>query len=846
MAVPSAAAAETPLASPVTRQRNNSQLSTMRGTPEAAPRGQRMPSIEDFDFVKPISRGAFGRVYLTRKKATQDLFAIKVMRKKDMINKNMVTQALAERRALSLLSTEWVVQLYYAFHSSKHLFLVMEYLVGGDLAGLLRVSGVMDEESARFYIGEIACAIDYLHRNSIVHRDIKPDNVILTSDGHIKLTDFGLSQVAVRGSSDGKGLEGSEGVAAVDTPSSSDTPPPGDADLAAGISDKTEEYWTAALAMAGGSGVKTPAAGGAQAAKALPLSKRAHARKSSRGFLGTPDYLAPELLLGAGNGLAVDWWALGVCLFEFICGYPPFMDESPEAIFRNILNHAIDWPDEEGFVSPEAIDLINALLRPEPATRAHWKDIQASKLYEGWDLANVRQREPPFVPQPDDDIDTSYFEACQRKELQRLSNATFLQIETSRAQQATETALEQESPSVATRSSRGGSQRGSRGGSHRSSRRQRSASGSASAVNGGSGARTSVGQLKKLFADMSTVSQGEANPPGPHADVVVSRNHSSCDSASNAAGSPLISSPSSSESFLMDDAADAAYQNKRSSRVPTTAMAAPQFGTTNESAGPSSDGRGSISSLSDSDVETPPSSRGLASERQRPVPANAPLSERAASSASPPAQSLLNPAKRALCRSPSQLSDGGIVELVASASPSSKSHSRCASVSTTLLAGRKPSVSVRSRRPPSQGAGAASELDAATAVLVRSSSTDERLPGNSDSVGGATNAGDAGLLPSSARSSDAEDEIEDEDDETERVFEDFTYKNLALLNHVNRGMSSSSGSASPMPERPPPGPAALVVGSTPLGVTTSGSRTPARESSFSATRESPAHSYEAQ
>ncbi|KAI9473207.1 serine/threonine protein kinase 15, partial [Coemansia mojavensis] len=298
-----------------------------------------MPSIEDFDFVKPISRGAFGRVYLTRKKATRDLFAIKVMRKKDMINKNMVTQALAERRALSLLSTDWVVQLYYAFHSSKHLFLVMEYLVGGDLAGLLRVWGVMDEDSARFYIGEIACAIDYLHRNSIVHRDIKPDNVILASDGHIKLTDFGLSQVAVRG------------------------------------------------------------AGG-----------RAHMRKSSRGFLGTPDYLAPELLLGAGNGLAVDWWALGVCLFEFICGYPPFMDETPEAIFRNILNHAIDWPDEEGFVSSEAAELINALLRPEPATRAHWKEIQASKLYENWDLVNVRQREPPFVPQVDDDIDTSYFE----------------------------------------------------------------------------------------------------------------------------------------------------------------------------------------------------------------------------------------------------------------------------------------------------------------------------------------------------------------------------------------------------------------------------------------------------
>ncbi|KAI9506081.1 serine/threonine protein kinase 15, partial [Coemansia spiralis] len=311
----------------------------MRATLEPASKLQRMPSIDDFDFVKPISRGAFGRVYLARKKATKDLYAIKVMRKKDMINKNMVTQALAERRALSLLSADWVVQLYYAFHSSKHLFLVMEYLLGGDLAGLLRVWGVMDEAAAKFYTAEIACAIDYLHRNSIVHRDIKPDNVVLGSDGHVKLTDFGLSQVA-----------------------------------------------------------------------ALPASKRGHARKSSQGFLGTPDYLAPELLLGAGNGLAVDWWALGVCLFEFLCGYPPFTDETPEAIFRNILNHAIDWPEEDGYVGEEAAELVDALLRPDPAVRAHWKDIQAARLFAGWDMKNVRQIEPPFIPQTDDEVDTSYFD----------------------------------------------------------------------------------------------------------------------------------------------------------------------------------------------------------------------------------------------------------------------------------------------------------------------------------------------------------------------------------------------------------------------------------------------------
>ncbi|KAJ2451134.1 hypothetical protein EV183_003818 [Coemansia sp. RSA 2336] len=706
--------------SPRTRQRNNSQLSTLRGTAEAGLRVQRMPSIEDFDFVKPISRGAFGRVYLTRKKATRDLFAIKVMRKKDMINKNMVTQALAERRALSLLSTDWVVQLYYAFHSSKHLFLVMEYLVGGDLAGLLRVWGVMDEDSARFYIGEIACAIDYLHRNSIVHRDIKPDNVILASDGHIKLTDFGLSQVAVRGSGGaGSGNDGKK---------EGESTPLGDVEMGGGVSDKTEEYWTAALATSG-QGIKPAAPASTHTAKALPLSKRAHMRKSSRGFLGTPDYLAPELLLGAGNGLAVDWWALGVCLFEFICGYPPFMDETPEAIFRNILNHAIDWPDEEGFVSSEAAELINALLRPEPATRAHWKEIQASKLYENWDLTNIRQREPPFVPQVDDDIDTSYFEACQRKELQRLSNATFLQIDTS--PQLPQLSQQNLSLSAGSQSQKG-------------SRRQRSASGSISAKNGNSDAS----QLKKLFDNMA-VSGSDHSPKAE--DKIASD------------GPPAaLSESSSSDSFLMD------VPSKRASVVMSPQDSISDSQNTEE--------HGSLNSLSDSDLEP-----------TREAPHNS-LDSEACGPASPPLQTH---AKRLLGRSPSQCSDSAAavaagVDRISSSGHASKSHSRCAS---TSLTGRKVP------RRPSQ----ATETESGTAgTLLRSSSTDERLQGavNGSSVG-----------------TDAEDveNVSTVEEENDTVFEDFTYKNLALLNHVNRGMSSSSGSASPMPERPPPGPAAFTM-----------------------------------
>ncbi|KAJ2612444.1 hypothetical protein H4S08_002689 [Coemansia sp. RSA 1365] len=839
------APADLPLSSPGTRQRNNSQLSAMRGAPEPATKVQRMPSIDDFDFVKPISRGAFGRVYLTRKKATRDLYAIKVMRKKDMINKNMVTQALAERRALSLLSTDWVVQLYYAFHSSKHLFLVMEYLVGGDLAGLLRVWGVMDESAACFYIGEIACAIDYLHRNSIVHRDIKPDNVILASDGHIKLTDFGLSQVAVRGGTDGKALDGSESNATLDSPMS-DTTPISDTEMRGGASEKTEDYWAAALALSG-RGVKTPppAASSAQALKMLPVSKRAHARKSSRSFLGTPDYLAPELLLGAGNGLAVDWWALGVCLFEFICGYPPFTDDSPEAIFRNILNHAIDWPDEEDYVSSEAAELISALLRPEPATRAHWKDILVAKLFAGWDLTNIRQREPPFVPRPDDDIDTSYFETCQRKELQRLSNATFLQVASEenqqQQQQQSQHALLGSSLQVSAGAPLSDADKNIRRGSQKGSRRQRSASGSASAsvCNRGSGSRPSIGQLKKLFDDMGVAENtgAQVSKTLPSSDIVDTQE---CETHTTS-----TSPASSNDSFLMESRSieSGSMRRRGMETAPNT-----RYGVVPSSRHAASE-NGSINSLSDSDLEQSP----LRSQTQlEQVPSSAGKTASIAQIVATMPLSvhpIANPVKRSTCRLPGQPTDGAY----GSAVPPTltRTHSRCASVSTAPSAANKSTAASKPRRP-SDGGRSMAELSAVVAPLARSSSTDERLQnsgcgtntalGHGDIESGA-GGGDAG--DGVDHDGDDDDDVENVDDDTERVFEDFTYKNLALLNNVNRGMSSSSGSASPMPELPPPGLATLTVGLTPVAASASESRASAHGTRSGSTRESPVNAYEA-
>ncbi|XP_071340820.1 serine/threonine-protein kinase greatwall [Trachinotus anak] len=153
------------------------------------------PSIEDFVVLKPISRGAFGKVYLARKRCNARLYAIKVMKKADMVDKNMTGQMKAERDALALSKSPFVVHLFYSLQTASKIYLVMEYLIGGDVKSLLHIYGYFDQDMAVKYISEVALALDYLHRHGIIHRDLKPDNMLISNEGHIKLTDFGLSKV---------------------------------------------------------------------------------------------------------------------------------------------------------------------------------------------------------------------------------------------------------------------------------------------------------------------------------------------------------------------------------------------------------------------------------------------------------------------------------------------------------------------------------------------------------------------------------------------------------------------------------------------------------------------------
>ncbi|EFA81611.1 protein serine/threonine kinase [Heterostelium album PN500] len=297
-------------------------------------------SISDFEIIKPISRGAFGRVYLAQKKKTGDLYAIKVLKKLDTIRKNMVDHVIIERNILATVQNPFVVKLFYAFQSTDKLYLVMEYLIGGDCASLLRALGCFDETMARHYIAETILCLEYLHKHSIIHRDLKPDNMLIDSKGHIKLTDFGLSKIGI--------LEDSTKQHDQQPPSPTTSPIP------MGFS---------ANIIAAVPPTNYPRK---QTLKKKPLKK----------VVGTPDYLSPEILLGTGHGTPVDWWALGIILYEFLTGAPPFNDDTPELIFEHILNRdrEIEWTD----VSHEAKDLILAIIELDPVIHMAAVDINRS------------------------------------------------------------------------------------------------------------------------------------------------------------------------------------------------------------------------------------------------------------------------------------------------------------------------------------------------------------------------------------------------------------------------------------------------------------------------------------
>ncbi|KAJ7781081.1 hypothetical protein B0H16DRAFT_1497019 [Mycena metata] len=414
----------------------NNQPTSPRA-PSTAPIARTSPaSIKDFDIIKPISKGAFGSVFLAKKKATGDYFAIKVLKKADMIAKNQITNVKAERMILmKQAESPFVAKLYFTFQSKENLYLVMEYLNGGDCAALIKSIGCLPEEWTKNYIAEVVLGLEYLHQRGIVHRDLKPDNLLIDQHGHLKLTDFGLSRIGLLGRQTRESQ-----LARPTTRYGSRSRPPsmdsaylsspliyadyGNSNAGDDVSESSGSESLSGLHMrrAGGPGKATDSPLQSFATE-LTNDLRSHSNSNSQSggtppgdqkFVGTPDYLAPETILGLrGDDAAVDWWALGVITYEFLYGIPPFHAETPERVFENILSGQIEWHDEWVDFSPEARDFMSSLMTLDPATRLGVNgadEVKAHPFFDGIEWDKVTSTEAAFIPQVDDPESTDYFD----------------------------------------------------------------------------------------------------------------------------------------------------------------------------------------------------------------------------------------------------------------------------------------------------------------------------------------------------------------------------------------------------------------------------------------------------
>ncbi|GAA5925415.1 hypothetical protein JCM10213_008785 [Rhodosporidiobolus nylandii] len=417
----------------------SAQLLLSPRIPAAVPSSRtKASSIKDFKILKPISKGAFGSVYLAKKNTTGDYYAIKVLKKSDMVAKNQVTNVKAERMILmTQTDSEFVVKLYYTFQSKDYLYLVMEYLNGGDCAALVKNLGGLPEDWARRYIAEVVVGLDHLHTSGIIHRDLKPDNLLIDSKGHLKLTDFGLSRIGLLGRQtqlpsmrDGRRPSAALGRTGSGGPDFSTGSSPIATPALTAVNQSqasyfgnvpiTDSFSLESPADSSGSSVAPSSHAGPRPSplspnQAVPVRgpPGAATETSKAHFVGTPDYLAPESILGVGMDACVDWWALGVICYEFLYGFPPFHDETPEKVFENILSRRFEWHEDEIDISPEAHDFMDKLLCSDSSRRLGSKgaaEVKAHPFLADVDWDNLLTQPVDFVPKVADPESTDYFD----------------------------------------------------------------------------------------------------------------------------------------------------------------------------------------------------------------------------------------------------------------------------------------------------------------------------------------------------------------------------------------------------------------------------------------------------
>ncbi|XP_046401711.1 cAMP-dependent protein kinase catalytic subunit 3 [Ischnura elegans] len=308
--------------------------------------------LDDLEILQTIGTGSFSRVVLCREGRSGAYGALKVLSVREVVRLKQVEHVKSERDILRQVNHPFIVQLRWCHKDSSFLYMLFEYVCGGELFSYLRNAGRFSASTGNFYATEIVSALEYLHSQSVVYRDLKPENLLLDQDGHLKITDFSFAKK---------------------------------------LTDRT---WT---------------------------------------LCGTPEYLAPEIIQSKGHNKAVDWWALGVLIYEMLSGYPPFFDDNPFGIYEKILAAKVEWPRH---LDPVAKDLVKKLLVQDRTKRLGnmkngAEDVKRHRWFKGVDWHDVilRRLKPPIVPRVTYAGDATNFDEYEESDWQSAPPASETELQ---------------------------------------------------------------------------------------------------------------------------------------------------------------------------------------------------------------------------------------------------------------------------------------------------------------------------------------------------------------------------------------------------------------------------------
>ncbi|VDL91515.1 unnamed protein product [Schistocephalus solidus] len=297
---------------------------------------------DDFQRIRTLGRGAFGRVLLVKYRNQEEYYAMKVLSKVEIVKSRQVENAIMEKRILAACNIHLILRLAFSFKDNSYLYMVTEFVIGGEMFTLLRNMRRFPENMVKFYGAQVVLAFEYLHRLTIAYRDLKPENLLITGEGFLKVADLGF-------------------------------------------------------------------------AKLIPKDKRTWT------LCGTPDYMAPEIIMNKGYSYSVDWWAFGVLMYEMTTGFPPFMHQDQMKTFEHIISGKVKFTNQFG---PEIKDLIKNLIQVDLSRRfGNLKngimDIKDHKYFSDIDFLAIYNKEVkvPYKPNCKGPGDTSNFEKWEEETL---------------------------------------------------------------------------------------------------------------------------------------------------------------------------------------------------------------------------------------------------------------------------------------------------------------------------------------------------------------------------------------------------------------------------------------------